>query len=485
MYENIKNPIVYDRNLARKGTLQNASVSYVINMVPLSTATITLHSDELGVSNGDFIELFDRVGSLGYFLVTNVDRLYTAPADNTQWTQPTAPPEEITITLQHAMATLNDMISWGDGTFGGASQNLRAVLVAYLAHQPVSYWQAGTVDFDTHYTYTVSNASGMLDTVLALTEPLTVEWLWTFDFTTTPWTLGLRAPSTAITTEYRANRGLTECDVALDRTDLCTRMYGVGNNNLTMAAANGGVNYVEDTAAQALYGIKAAILVNTDLTTAADIKAAAQRELNNKKAPTTTTAITVVDDDDIGFYPRPGNMCRLTLPQHNVAYTGRITSVSKDDVYVKPGAVKVTVSNKTTSILKSVASTSKAVDKIIAGTYKNVAQKQASLTGLTWNTGTIAVPYASIYSEYLITADAVKFMAYRIGNQIRGSATNAYGDGSVRTVVFYASVVAGATPDADTLSMNACKRINHIASGAHSAFETGSAIQVTSIEYRG
>ena len=174
----IRLPRLMDAELREICRIRPEKLGYTLNMVPLSTATLTMPLGEAEASVGQFMELYDTQGSIGVYRVEGVSSAAKQGGS-------------VTLTLKHALCTIEDGIVFGYREFGGTGVKLRAVLASLLALQPVRRWQLGTVDYTTEFQYSFENESNLLSAVLSTAEPQSDEYLWTRDFTTAPRTLNL------------------------------------------------------------------------------------------------------------------------------------------------------------------------------------------------------------------------------------------------------------------------------------------------------
>ncbi|MDD3213934.1 MAG: phage tail protein, partial [Eubacteriales bacterium] len=359
----IRLPRLMDPSLNEKARLRTAKVGYTLNNTPLSTATLTMSRGEATATVGDFVELYETYGSIGIFRVTDVETVYT-PGLWARLLQAVGLKDvKVNLTLKHALCTIEDGCVFGYHEYGGTGVKLQSVLEKLMAFQPVARWQLGQVDFETEFQYSFENESNLLDAILSTAEPLTGEHVWTCDFTTTPWTLGLMAARTDDVCEMRMNRNISTVKVEVDRSTLCTRLYplgyGEGVNQLTIVDVNGGVKYLDDAEAQAAWGIVAQPYVDTTITSAATLKAVSQAKLDILKNPTITVTVTGIDLSSLTGEPLdrlyPGRMCRVPLPDYGITVNERIISVKKDDVYGGNTRATITLANQKADAVNDIA----------------------------------------------------------------------------------------------------------------------------------
>ncbi len=350
----IRLPRLMDAELREICRIRPEKLGYTLNMVPLSAATLTMPLGEAEASVGQFMELYDTQGSIGVYRVEGVSSAAKQGGS-------------VTLTLKHALCTIEDGIVFGYREFGGTGVKLRAVLASLLALQPVRRWQLGTVDYTTEFQYSFENESNLLSAVLSTAEPLSDEYLWTCDFSTAPWTLNLITAPEGDACEMRMNRNIDSVKIDVDRDGLCTRIYplgyGEGVNQLTIAGINNGRKYLEDTAAQAKWGIVELPHAETTITDAGTLRGVAQGILDARKEPKVTVTVNGMDLSALTGEPFDrfyvGRKCRVPLPDWGTAVDERVVSIQKNDVFGDNTKVTVTLANKGADAVGEMASLSR------------------------------------------------------------------------------------------------------------------------------
>lgn len=329
-----------DSALTEIARVRPVKLSYTLKWAPLSTATLTILKADATVTVGMFAELYDEQGSIGYYIATKVTDGYKGA--------PTS-----VITLEHAISTLSDDVVFGYHDYGGTGVSISTVLGQLIALQTTPRWQLGTCDYTTQYQYSFEN-DNLLTAFLSIAKPIADAYTWDFDFTTTPWTVNLLTASESDASEIRLNRNAESVKIEIDRSNLCTRMYplgyGEGVNQLTVASVNGGYKYIEDTSAQATWGIVTSVYTDTTVTESATLKAMAQALLDIRKTPQITITASALDIYTLtgepfdAFYP--GRICRVELPDYGVSVRERVVSITKSDVFGNSTKATLTLSNE-------------------------------------------------------------------------------------------------------------------------------------------
>ncbi len=337
----IRLPRLMDAALKEIGRIRPDKLAYRLEMSPLSSASMVIQADgrELLPAVGQFVELYDTPGSLGIFRVTSVTTNYKSGAT-------------ATVTMEHALTTLSDGVIFGYKEYGGTGVNIKTVLTQLLALQPKEMWVLGACEFTTQFQYSFENEN-LLRAILSLAEPLTEEYLWTFDTSVFPFVLNLIKAPTGDMSELRMNRNIDSLKVDIDRSELCTRIYplgyGEGVNQLTIAEVNGGKKYL-DADTLATWGVVASTYAETSVTEAATLKSMAQSVLEKLKNPRVT--VTVNGDDIFALTGEPldrfyiGRLCRVPLPDYGILLDERVVSIAKGNVFGDNTRVTLTLANQ-------------------------------------------------------------------------------------------------------------------------------------------
>lgn len=95
--------------------------------------------------------------------------------------------------------------------------------------------------------------------------------------------------------EVRLGKNMKEMIKTYDPTGIGTRIIPLGANNLTIADANGGIDYIEDLTAKGLFGIIEKTVEYSDITDATELKNKVTTDLNNYTQPNLTFEINALD----------------------------------------------------------------------------------------------------------------------------------------------------------------------------------------------
>lgn len=346
-------PQVFNRDMKRLAYLDNAiSVSYSLETNSLWTATFTMPADDKKneyCAPLNFVEIFDGAERIDLFRIIGEDlersdgvtRFYNC---------------------EHVLATLLNDILFQYHQCGGHGVNTAAVLKYVLSKQTTERWRLGVCEFTRYFEYNWENST-ILSALFAVPECFDRDYLWTWDTTAYPWTISLVEPSDELKSEIRYAKNMTTIRKQKDVTGLANRIYalgyGEGVNQLTIKGVNGGVPYVEDAISIAAYGLCATILVDARYEVAENLKAYAQQILRESAEPYVSYEIGAVDlhrlTGDAFSKFRPGEIVRVVDMEDGINLRTRIVNVSKEDAQGDPGAVTVTLANKTQDIAGSIS----------------------------------------------------------------------------------------------------------------------------------
>lgn len=256
-----------------------------------------------------------------------------------------------TYSLEHVMATLLDDVLFGYHEIGGTGVTTEDVIRYILARQTVTRWQLGLCYYTDQFQYHFENVS-LLSALLSLGETIAGEYTWTFDTSTTPWTVSLTPADDEAGCGIHYGRNLVEIEKTMDASALVTRLYplgyGEGVNQLTIVDANGGLPYIDaDTAS--VWGIKCSVWTDTRIEDPATLLARARQVLDGYKNPYITYTASAVDLSRLTGYSwdeyMPGKLVRVEDAEHGITFDARIVEITKSDMAGDPGAIEITIAN--------------------------------------------------------------------------------------------------------------------------------------------
>lgn len=347
----MKKILLYDINMGFKGVLDNATnKGYEKILNDIWTATFTLPANDPKnklCTPFSIIEFFDGDERIDLFRI--LPSVHTS-GDNE---------ELIVYDCEHVISTLVDDLLFQ--YHEQDSLNTEEIIEYLLSFQSTVKWQIGQVDFAYIFAYKWESEN-ILGGLFSVAEPLPLDFQWTWDTTSLPWTLNLIAPSTVTKTRIHYGRNLKHIEKTVDPTDLCTRMYclgyGEGVNQLTISDINGGLPYI-DADTIGTYGVISKVFADTKEENIETLKAKAEAYLPKLKIPKISYAVGAahihqitnknIDDFYIGAY------CAVTDKDDNLNFTARVVNISKPYVDEEPGNIDIEISNKTVNIASSIS----------------------------------------------------------------------------------------------------------------------------------
>lgn len=299
------------------------------------------------------VEIFTAQGSAGVFRVT--DR--AAPFGGTR-----------SLSLRGALDTLSDDIFPGTTALSGT---VSAVLGSILAQQTTARWQLGAVCSDA--AVKISNSYTDLLSLVNSVRAAVKNTRFVYDFTTTPWTLGLAGMDSTIAGELRIGRNIESASVDISDAELCTRLY------MTVTRGSSSTLAVYDNAAaQAEWGI----ICKTADVNAADVddpEDYAQEILAERSKPIAYITIEGEDlknltDDDFDRL-RLGSRCRAVIDGYAEPFVETVTRMEWPDVLGQPDKIRYSLA----SYLKPFTEQLNLIKKTGAGNARKIEEQEREL----------------------------------------------------------------------------------------------------------
>lgn len=413
----VRLPRLLDGDLGEVRRLYPVQCSITLNLTGVSEATLVLKDGDEPPPMHSFVELYTVRGSAGIFRVTNIAPNYR---------------NEITVTLRHGIDTLSDNLWRAQETWSGTVTQFLTRLLTFQTGQigNAAPWALGSCACASSYTDKEMN----YDRLSNLTEAIEgdeSDYYFAFDQTAAPWTVSLLAKPSTLSAEFRLRRNAKGVTVTLDDSEMANRLRLSANKvNRNAQGKKTSVDTVykdyNNAASQAAWGIiekVADIEVSEDVKNGAhaECDAWAARFLSERADPSVQIEIDGVElkryTGDSWDEPQLGQLCRVALPDYGKSFTERVVSLTWDDVYNDPDAVRVSLSNVLPRFSETLAKIQKqtaraggaagraARDAEIASYWNMIVQKieeAVNGTGLQtlWETGIVldAESGATIYS---------------------------------------------------------------------------------------
>lgn len=328
--------------------LHPLSLSITEKLIPLSYASMKLMKDEM-LTERQWVELFSPLGSVGVFRVKSP--------------QEGIGQENYTAELEHGCTEIGDYLI--TDAFSG-EMTCRQAIQKIFSYYRGSRWKLGnvacTATVNVDYDY-----DNVLEAIIGVLEQ-TVDYVLSFNFNTSPWTVSVVKKEESVTAEGRLSRNVQSAVIKRDDTELCTRVYVDGLPK--PAGREGDENakgYMDaDTISQ--YGVVER--EQSGSYTESQARRVAQTYLRNHKSPKVSVDISAIDLSDITGEQFDkftiGKLFRLALPEHNQTVTEIITQIAWSDVFGRPREAQISLGDDRDPVMtfyKETASTAKEVTR--------------------------------------------------------------------------------------------------------------------------
>ena len=304
----------------RRVNVVDATVN--LNIMPLSTATMTLPDTE-SVPMRSWVEMYTSQGSAGIFRVRSPGRSFGQGQNSYQ--------------LDHGIVEVGDYVIKGESDYDGAAP---AILQSIWTHYGGSKWQLGAVEARDRVTYSTDYGnilSAMIDIVGQLPN-----YMMAFDFGTTPWTVSIVERPETISGEARLSRNIVSCKISEDDSNLCTRLKCYSNMATLIQTM--------DASTLSTYGVVEQVAGQDEKQTQEQFLAECAKYLSQHKDPLIAISIDLRDlqavtgEDLDGF--TLGSLYRVALPDHSLTYEQTVCTLDWKSVYGDPAAVTITLGNE-------------------------------------------------------------------------------------------------------------------------------------------
>ena len=338
----VRFPRLLKADYSEKTRVHPSKMPLTIQTFGTSTAQMTLGEDDADVKLHDWFELYTENGSVGLFRATNL-----------AWTVR----RSRVVTLRHARDTFADSV-WTrpDGTKLDYSGTVPAFLAAIMTHQKRAYWQLGTcADTSTWKKSGIyfTRLSDLLDEL----EKKRKDFMFTYDFSTSPWTLNFVALSSADAVEFRLTRNVSGCKITYDDEPMCNKLYMTwsveGTDGITKT-----IRTYENSVSQNRHGVIEKT-VDVKETNEPSPDAWAATFLADHADPSVQISI---DGENIykltGLWwdeATRGKKARVALPDYGVTVSERLLTVKYADVINDPRRITVELANNLETVSSSLA----------------------------------------------------------------------------------------------------------------------------------
>ena len=269
-----------------------------------------------------------------------------------------------TVQLEHVIHALQDRILFGEITPADITGSSSATTctakqaVQYILNQQ-SDFTLGTFDYNSVSNPYKFDGDTLYDAIEQVSNSLD-GCMWTYDLTTYPFKLNIIQKPDTVACELRPGRNLQTISRTIDRSQMYTRFYPIGKDDLHISG-----NYVSRN--ENLYGIISKVETDTSLETTAELTAWANERLSKHAEPTVTITADALElaaaTGESLDRLKLGWKCRIPLTEFNTTITETITRIQYRDKVHSPEVAQVTLANNRTD-----------VTRILADAIKNTAK---------------------------------------------------------------------------------------------------------------
>lgn len=245
-------------------------------------------------------------------------------------------------TLEHIVNALKDQIIYGETDMSGQAADAAANILSRSG----GTWTLGACEYaavSLPYTFDGETLYDALETV----SDTLADCVWEYDLSAVPFKLYLRNKPADKVCEMRAGRNLKALRQSVDRSQMYTRFYPIGKEDMRIAG-----DYV--SANEGTYGVISRTETNQAIDSEAMLRAWAEDRIRRHSVPTVTITVTGYELSEATGESldriRPGAMCRVPLPETGGYIYERVVKVSWRDKLRDPEGVTVTLANKVTDV---------------------------------------------------------------------------------------------------------------------------------------
>jgi len=253
--------------------------------------------------------------------------------------------DQTTLSLESVFGLLDEMIMFGEvtpETMGGGTKVTASAAISYiLGRQTRQIFRMGGCAFSDQQGWKFTNATlrGALEDVRDAIHGCQ----WEIDYTVFPFALRLAAFPTETTMEMRRNRNLESMQVTVDRSQMYTRVYPVGNKNLHIPG-----DYIDRNVSK--WGVIAQSISDSTIEDADTLRAWADAQIRRNADPTVSVSISgaelSAETGESLDRLRTGRLCRVPLPEYGITVTERLVQIGWKDAAMDETSVTVSLANE-------------------------------------------------------------------------------------------------------------------------------------------
>lgn len=360
----------------------------------LTTATLTLAP---GAPQVDIMDWVLVTTPQGEEIVMQVQSVVSNPAQD----------GGVIVGAEHVFGSLKTEVH---GAINEDQADLSAAdaLRALLAGQSETIWVLGRCEFDDALPWKFGRGKIYGD-LSAVTDCLQ-DSQWELDTSAMPFVAHLVRRPTQPECEMRLARNMSSIRVRRELGGMFTRLYPIGMDELTIAEANGGVEYIEENAERR--GVIAETLVNAAIDDARVLKAWGRAQLHKNCEPLVEinitgrelSARTGLEIDRL----TAGTVCRAAVRGGTIC--ARITELSWQDALGAPESVEVTLASEHRTVGSVVRRMKSEIAEAKRGSGGSGAKQQKT--------------NENMWTRITQTEAEIALEAYRLDQRIDGNVAN-------------------------------------------------------------
>lgn len=326
----MKFPRLYDMELNEVELLTPSRLSVTQNLTPLSTAEMELLVKQYPPEVRQFVEIFDQNGSLGLYRVASVQ----------------LEGKQSRVSLEHSIVTLEDSTAPAEAELTGS---MRHLLETILSWQVNKRWTLGEVDVPEDQVYSLSASNQITLQALLDAVALARGYGLTFDQSSVPWVVSLKALPEDAFCQCRMNRNTSRASITMDEADMCTRV-----THPLLPDGHLDSSYAE------YYGVISRPLDAPEDATAETVLSLAQEYLSVYESYRLNLEIDAVDlaketGEDVDRFEL-GKFCIIFFDEdRSIGVSERIISIYRPDVINAPEEARLTLASMVRSTQASLA----------------------------------------------------------------------------------------------------------------------------------
>lgn len=322
----VRLPRYLDKNLAEVKRISPIDASVSLKATPLSTASMSVRTED-APEVGTWVEMYTVRGSAGIYRVSSVSKVFGDEISNVE--------------LEHGITEVGDSIYNAELS---KEMTLKAAIAEIWKKYKGNKWKIGTNAGTEKVTVDLAY-DNVLTAILELLQQVP-DYILTFNFATSPWTLNVVKKGTTVTAEGRLSRNVEEASVSYDDSDTCTRVYvdyDAETDKDGKVSEHPGTLSV-DSSRLKTYGVKEYHILGGGYTKAQAQKAA-KVYLASHENPRFSATISGREFYHITKEPLDsveiGQLYRLAVPEHKVTVEQHVTGITWPSVYRDPDRVEI------------------------------------------------------------------------------------------------------------------------------------------------